>query len=208
MCAKVTLQHKLEIRDRIVTGALISFSKKGFDKTRMQDIAIESGVSKGTIYIYFKSKEDLFYELCEKNLDELREQLFSLLVINHEDNNAKNVKLISNAKGFYNSFSQFENSYIIYLEILSKSTRNKKLKSILYSQHEKIVRIMKEHILNSIKNDKTTNFPGEKEIDSMVMSLMTVYNGLMMNRLLGVKEETNKKTWVDSVSRIIGTIQK
>ena len=208
MCAKVTLQHKLEIRDRIVTGALISFSKKGFDKTRMQDIAIESGVSKGTIYIYFKSKEDLIYELCKKNLDELREQLFSLLVINHEDNNAKNVKLISNAKGFYNSFSQFENSYIIYLEILSKSTRNKKLKSILYSQHEKIVRIMKEHILNSIKNDKTTNFPGEKEIDSMVMSLMTVYNGLMMNRLLGVKEETNKKTWVDSVSRIIGTIQK
>ena len=208
MCAKVTLQHKLEIRDKIVAGALISFSKKGFDKTRMDDIAAESGVSKGTIYIYFKSKEDLFYELCEKNLVALREQLFLLLVINHEGNNAKNNKLISNAKGFYNSFSQFENSYIIFLEILSKSTRNNKLKSILYTQHEKIVAIMKEHILNSIKNDKTTNFPEEKEIDSMVMSLLTVYNGLMMNRLLGVKEETNKKTWDDSVNRIIWTIQK
>ena len=67
---------------------------------------------------------------------------------------------------------------------------------------------MKEHIFNSIKNNKTTNFPGEKEIDSIVISLMTVYNGLMMNRLLGVKEETNKKTWNDSVSRIVGTIQK
>jgi hypothetical protein len=42
----------------------------------------------------------------------------------------------------------------------------------------------------------------------MVMSLMTVYNGLMMNRLLGIKEETNKKTWDDSVSRIIGTMRK
>ena len=131
---------------------LFPFQKKGFDKARMDDIATESGVSKGTIYIYFKSKEDLFYELCEKNLDELREQLFSLLVINHEDNNAENVKLISDAKGFYNSFSQLENSYIIFLEILSKSTRNKKLKSILYSQHEKIVTAMKEHILNSIKS--------------------------------------------------------
>ena len=49
MCAKVTLQHKLEIRYRIVTDALISFSKKGFDKTRMDDIAAESGMSKGTI---------------------------------------------------------------------------------------------------------------------------------------------------------------
>ena len=208
MCAKVTLQHKLEIRDKIVAGALISFSKKGLDKTRMDDIAVESGVSKGTIYIYFKSKEDLFYELCEKNLVELREQLFSILVVNDEGNNAKNDKLISDAKDFFNSFSHFENSYIIFLEILSKSTRNKKLKSILYSQHEKIVEIMKEHILNYIKNDNITNFPEEKEIDSMVMSLMTVYNGLMINSLLGVKEETNKKTWVDSVSRIIETTQK
>lgn len=174
----------------------------------MDDIAIESGVSKGTIYIYFKSKEELFYELCEKNLVELREQLFSLLVINHEDDNARNVKLISDAKGSYNSFNQFENSYIIFLEILSKSTRNKKLKSILYSQNEKIVITVKQLIMNSMKNDKTTNLPEEKEIDSMVMSLMTVYNGLMINSLLGVKEETNKRTWVDSVSRIIGTIQK
>lgn len=208
MCAKVTLQHKLEIRDRIVAGALNAFSKKGFDKTRMDDIAIDSGVSKGTIYIYFKSKEELFYELCEKNLVELREQLFSLLVINHEDDNAGNVELISDAKGSYNSFNQFENSYIIFLEILSKSTRNKKLKSILYSQNEKIVITVKERIMNSMKNDKTTNLPEEKEIDSMVMSLMTVYNGLMINSLLGVKEETNKRTWVDSVNRIIGAIQK
>jgi TetR/AcrR family transcriptional regulator, repressor for uid operon len=208
MCAKVTLEHKLEIRDRIVAGALISFSKNGFDKTRMDDIAVESGVSKGTIYIYFKSKEELFYELCEKNLVALREQLFSLLVINYKGNNAKNDKLISNAKGFFNSFSQVENSYIIFLEILSKSTRNKKLKSILYSQHEKIVTSMKEHILDAIKIEKTRNFPEEKEIDSMVMSLITVYNGLMMNRLLGIKEETNKKTWDDSVSRIIGTMRK
>ena len=208
MSAKVTLQHKLEIRYRIVAGALISFSKKGFDKTTMDDIAAESGVSKGTIYLYFKSKEELFYELCEKNLVALREQLSSLLFINHEGNDAKNDKLIFGAKGFYNSFSQFENSYIIFLEIMSKSTRNKKLKSILNSQHEKIGLIRKEHILNSIKNDKTTDFPKEKEIVSMVMSLMTVYNGLMMNRLLGVKEETNKKTWDDSVSKIVGTIQK
>ena len=82
MCAKVRLQHKLEIQDRIIAVALISFSKKGFDKTRMDDIALESNVSKGTLYIYFENKEDLFYALCERNLDELRKQLFSLFVTN------------------------------------------------------------------------------------------------------------------------------
>ena len=51
----------------------------------MDDIALESNVSKGTLYIYFESKEDLFYALCEKNLVELRKQLFSLFVTNHEN---------------------------------------------------------------------------------------------------------------------------
>ena len=107
MCAKVTLQHKLEIRDRIIAVALISFSKKGFDKTRMDDIALESNVSKGTLYIYFESKEDLFYALCEKNLVELRKQLFSLFVTNHKLDNPKNQKLISDTKGYYDNFSHF-----------------------------------------------------------------------------------------------------
>lgn len=208
MCAKVTLQHKLEIRDRIIAAALISFSKKGFDKTRMDDIALESNVSKGTLYIYFESKEDLFYALCEKNLVELRKQLFSLFDTNHELNNTKNQKLISDTKEYYNNFSHFENSYIIFLEILSKSTRNAKLRSILYSQHKQIFEVMKEHILSYLKNDQKITILEDQEIDCIVMSLIAVYNGLMMNRLLGVEEEANKKTWVDSVSRILGTTVK
>ncbi len=208
MCAKVTLQHKLEIRDRIIAAALISFSKKGFDKTSMDDIALESNVSKGTLYIYFESKEDLFYALCEKNLVELRKQLLSLFDTNHELNNTKNQKLISDTKEYYNNFSHFENSYIIFLEILSKSTRNEKLRSILCSQHKKIFEVMKEHILSYLKNDQKITILEDHEIDCIVMSLIAVYNGIMMNRLLGVEEEANKKTWVDSVSRILGTTVK
>ncbi len=60
MGAKVTLQHKLEIRDRIIAVALISFSKKGFDKTRVDDIALQSNLSKGTLYIYFEVKRIYF----------------------------------------------------------------------------------------------------------------------------------------------------
>jgi TetR/AcrR family transcriptional regulator, repressor for uid operon len=60
MGAKVTLQHKLEIRDRIIAVALISFSKKGFDKTRVNDISLESNLSKGTLYIYFEVKRIYF----------------------------------------------------------------------------------------------------------------------------------------------------
>lgn len=40
------------------------------------------------------------------------------------------------------------------------------------------------------------------------MSLIAVYNGLIMNRLLEVNEGANQKTWVESISRIIETTPK
>ena len=67
---------------------------------------------------------------------------------------------------------------------------------------------MKEHISNYLKDGKIVTILEDREIDSIVMSLIAVYNGLMMNRLLGVGEEANKTIWMDSVSRILGTTLK
>ncbi len=55
--------HPPESEDRrrqIIKAALACFTRKGYNKTTMDDIVVESGLSKGTLYWYFKSKEDLF----------------------------------------------------------------------------------------------------------------------------------------------------
>jgi len=44
---------------QIVTAAEDVFTRKGFNEARMDDIAEETGLSKGTLYNYFKSKDDL-----------------------------------------------------------------------------------------------------------------------------------------------------
>lgn len=63
-------------RMQILEGAQSVFLRMGFDAASMNDITREAGVSKGTIYVYFNSKEDLFVELCEH----YRQTLFSKLV--------------------------------------------------------------------------------------------------------------------------------
>ena len=60
-------------RQQILEGADRIFSAMGFDAASMNDITREAGVSKGTIYVYFDSKEELFMELCIV----YREKLFS-----------------------------------------------------------------------------------------------------------------------------------
>jgi AcrR family transcriptional regulator len=54
-------QRRAEDRPReICTAALEVFAEKGFAAAKLDEIARRAGVSKGTLYLYFKDKEDLF----------------------------------------------------------------------------------------------------------------------------------------------------
>jgi AcrR family transcriptional regulator len=55
-------------RDAILAAALDEFSARGFEATRLDDVAKRAGVAKGTIYLYFRDKESLFQELIRAML--------------------------------------------------------------------------------------------------------------------------------------------
>ena len=50
----------------ILAAALAEFSKQGFAATRLDDVAQRAGITKGTIYLYFDSKEALFRALLQQ----------------------------------------------------------------------------------------------------------------------------------------------
>ncbi len=52
----------------ILEAALAVFAEKGFSAARMEDISRRAGVTKGTIYLYFESKEALFKALVRESL--------------------------------------------------------------------------------------------------------------------------------------------
>jgi AcrR family transcriptional regulator len=53
-------------RDQIIAAALACFARAGYHATTMADVAAQAGVSKGTPYLYFQSKEALFIALHEE----------------------------------------------------------------------------------------------------------------------------------------------
>lgn len=53
-------QQREERRKQILEAALTIFSQKGYHATNVSDVAAQAGVSQGTIYWYFESKEELF----------------------------------------------------------------------------------------------------------------------------------------------------
>ena len=54
--------------DEILAAALASFAERGFAATRLEDVAARAGISKGTLYLYFKSKEELFEAVVRARL--------------------------------------------------------------------------------------------------------------------------------------------
>lgn len=54
-------QKREQKRVRIMQAALKIFSHKGYNPAALDEVAREAGIAKGTLYLYFKDKEDLFY---------------------------------------------------------------------------------------------------------------------------------------------------
>lgn len=62
-------KRRKEARPSELTAAALElFVEKGFAATRLEDIAVRAGVSKGTLYLYFDSKEALFKAVIQEGL--------------------------------------------------------------------------------------------------------------------------------------------
>jgi AcrR family transcriptional regulator len=61
-------ERKEKRREELVDAALRVFSRVGFATAKMEDVAVEAGTSKGTVYLYFDSKEHLFEEMVKAKM--------------------------------------------------------------------------------------------------------------------------------------------
>ena len=67
-------------KKRIVDGALKVFNESGIEKTTMDEIAIESGFGKATLYYYFSSKDEVFVEIMEHGWKQLWEGIETKII--------------------------------------------------------------------------------------------------------------------------------
>jgi AcrR family transcriptional regulator len=188
----------MDIKERIVRSAISCFSKNGFDRTRIDDIAQTANISKGTVYLYFKSKEDLFYAICEKNLQVLKEQLSQLFAITKEN-------LLSDAEQLYDNLKKLERngSEKVFFEIVAESSRNAKLRRILFEQRTKIFNVVKEYLDLQVQRGFIKK---DAETEAIAYGLVSLYDGLSVSKFLGIGENLNKKAWVETVKAIITSI--
>ncbi len=66
-------------RQQIIEAAGRVIVQKGIDKTSLTDIAKEAGISKGSLYYYYASKDDLIFDITEAHINQISENLFGII---------------------------------------------------------------------------------------------------------------------------------
>ncbi len=62
-------------RQRILKSAIKVFSQKGFFNSKVSEVARQAGVADGTIYLYFRNKDDILISLFEEKMGEIVENI-------------------------------------------------------------------------------------------------------------------------------------
>jgi len=157
----------------ILNSAGEVFSKYGFHGAKIEDIAKEAGIGKGTIYGYFDSKESLFYEMIKYGIEEYEKGMEKALNI---DGSIRD-KLIYLCR-FHGDYL---NRYIDITQIVmtEKEVLPKKLMTEILMEKAKLFNRMVEIIKNGIDNGEL-----RKDLDPELGTIIIIGS---MNQFYGQK---------------------
>jgi len=129
-------REKERRRQQIIVAAKRVFSEKGFNKSTMEDIASEAELSPGTLYLYFKNKEELYASLSLRILQYLHIRVEH---VNKETDLSPEQKLEKLIEAMYDVYD-FDPLIIINMFHLQSSETLKNLSPRLMTQIEELSR--------------------------------------------------------------------
>jgi AcrR family transcriptional regulator len=143
MCPRVSDEHKEGRREQILDAASLCFSARGYDRTTMQEILRESGLSAGAVYLYFKSKQEIYMALMERDLEaDLRRYRDAVAGAGSALDRLRNVMALYMA-GFADS-RQAEFTRLYLLEFLPASPQNPELAQALRRRSEQLQALFRQ----------------------------------------------------------------
>jgi len=184
--------EKDEIRDQIVEASRQIFSRFGFRKTTMEEIAQAVKKGKSSIYYYFQSKEDIYKAVIEKEATLIRDELTD--AISNAANPADKLKAYVGTRmrtfqAMVNFYEAIKNEYLTHLDFINK-VREK------YDREEiqMVESVLKDGI---IRNEFTLN-----DTELAAIAIVTAMKGLEISLFMN-KNQPNLDERIDHLLNVL-----
>ncbi|MDP7608919.1 MAG: TetR/AcrR family transcriptional regulator [Candidatus Marinimicrobia bacterium] len=188
------MSRKIQRKEQILDAALHVIVQNGYHQSRMDDIVSTSGLSKGAIYWYYKSKKDMYLDLVNHWVIRYSN---SLLKLPQEDiSSGEQLKNL-----FETFFDQFEKDPIVFkalLEFWSLAGRDKDFKIKLEKVTQNFIHYIESIIKKGVKSGEF------KQVNPNIaaMSIMVVIEGISWFTLFE-KNSVSAKEYTDTVFEFI-----
>lgn len=156
---------KEEKKAEILNAAIKVLGEKGIAGTKIQDIAEAAGIAKGTVYLYFKNKDEILHSILQLHISSKGSETMQL----HQSDEAPENVFRKILAGFVSSMNSTNYPPGLHLEILANMVRNKDNKELKKSLT--VFRDMLSDILSKI--DRKNSSPSKyKALSSGLISMI------------------------------------
>ncbi|WP_319226632.1 TetR/AcrR family transcriptional regulator [Draconibacterium orientale] len=167
MCNKNTKEHIIEV-------AISLFNRFGYKKTTIDEIAEIADKSKGAIYHYFESKEELFRVIIDRKFEKLHLELTSA-VDSGVTGKSKIEKYVTTRVSVFKDLFRIEkslkNEYLIYLRSIER---------VRIKHDEKEILMVMTILKTGVKNGEFEN----EDINESAVDIVAILKGLEMPLML------------------------
>lgn len=173
---------------RILDSAFELFTKKSLESCSIREIILNSGISQGNFYNYFKTKEEVFDCIAEQIIEKMR------IKANTARQNTTELSEMA-YQGFYSSFSLVEKKPKIAILLVKNFNRLRFLSTKKNTQFALLVRDIAKDIDRIKKTQKLKKFSSQSMALLMISIGLEVINESKLN-----KKKFNAKKSADFVS--------
>lgn len=188
-------------KELIIKHAFDLFAENGYSDTSVDDIVRSSGISKGGIYYYFKSKEEIFLEIAEVRFRQRKTLIDNLK--NIKSSKEKIIEYIRwTLKGFFDEEVQKLSRFTF--EFWSVLSRNPHMKEKSKERYRNFHGVLSEILKEGIQEGE---FRQDMDVDAMIYILLSSMDGIgFINSVMGI--EITDDIVNNYIDMIIGKIEK
>lgn len=193
----ITQQSEDVKKNQILKSAHECFAKRGFDAVTMEEIAKDAGLSKGAVYWYFKSKDDLILELV-KNWCKVGENTLYKMALE-----CPLEELIYKYPNYVIHEMDLQHHYKLIFHLWSRSMENelvyKELREAILDGRKKTVAFIKTAITKQL-------FKAETDADALALTIDALFDGLMIQWHFD-KSMDIEKSWKNSIDMLMAGVR-
>jgi AcrR family transcriptional regulator len=188
---------KPDVKHLIVQSATVYFSKFGFAKTTMDEIARHVHKAKGLLYYYFKSKEELFNEVLRCELDQVKNE-----IRNHVDSGEDSLTIF---KHYFSTRLKLLNKAVNYHETLKADFFEKY--HFVKDTRDDFVEFERSMLTRVLNQAKEEGYLTVSDIPNTVNIILMVAHSLEIPLYLQNKYDEYEKTILELSEMIVNSLQ-